>query len=558
MALAEGAAGPLEMLRLLRLPALRRGLSVRKPSQVLRLAAFGLLAAFFVGMLGSIFKPMTLFLWQQPQLGPLLSARMLSLVFSLLFLLLAFSALLGLLGRLLQDETAAFFVASPWRPRRYFELCLWETALASSWMLLLLWLPYLWALRRAVGAGWLWFLWGCLAPWPLVGLATGGTALLLGLLVRWVPPRLLRRFLFGAGVLGGLACLVALRLAAPERLADPAVAGDAAGYLASLDQLEPWWWPATWASRGLMGALENAGPALLWWLLGAGMALLAWRAALTAWGDQAWEFWWLGQDQGQAAVTQGHGAFLRPRSTPGTLLEREAVAFWRSPGQGLQMLLLGTLVLLFIFSLGRLPIGQDPDLQAMLYPPVCVVAQVILLAVCARFAFPSASLEKPGAWLLLHAPVPAAGHLRARLAFHSLMLAAVSLPLAVAVELALRPGPWPALLGGLQFLLAAPSLASLGVGLGVAWAKDGVGSAEEALGSASGVLAMVLGFLLLLLQQALLSVSFREAALSRLLPQYHVHWAAVAATLLLWASSHALAWIWPWRMAKASLEGRAP
>jgi hypothetical protein len=373
-----------------------------------------------------------------------------------------------------------------------------------------------------------------------------------------VPPRRLRQFLFGAGVLAGLACLVALRLAEPERLADPSVAGDAATYLASLDLLEPWWWPATWASRGLMGALTQAGPALGWWLLGSAAALALWKSAVAVWGDHAWEFWLRGQDQGRGPSTGGHRAFGRAGASPrATLLEREAVSFWRSPGQGLQMLLLGTLMLLFIFSLGRLPVGQDPDLQAMLYPPVCVVAQVILLAVCARFAFPSASLEKPGAWMLLHAPVATGDHLRARVLFHGLLLGALSLALALAVERALRPQPWPALLGGLQFLLAAPSLACLSVGLGLAWAKDGVGSAEEALGSAAGVLAMVLGFLMLLLQQALLSVSFREAALCRLLPQHRVDWPVVAATLLLWAGSHVVAWVWPWRLAEAALEGRA-
>jgi hypothetical protein len=63
--------------------------------------------------------------------------------------------------------------------------------------------------------------------------------------------------------------------------------------------------------------------------------------------------------------------------------------------------------------------------------------------------------------------------------------------------------------------------------------------------------------MMLLLQQALLSVSFREAALCRLLPQHRVDWPVVVATLLLWFFSHVLAWIWPWRLAKAALEGRA-
>jgi ABC-2 type transport system permease protein len=551
---ASQSLGPLGLIRLRRLPALRRGLRVQSAGQALRLLAFGLLGVFFLAMLGSIFKPLCAFLWNQPQLGPALSARLLSLFFSLLLCLFCFSSLLGLLGRLLDDEDAALYVASPWPPQRWYEACLWETALASTWMMLLLWLPYLWALRRAAGASWLWLGWGCLVPLPLVGLAVGGTALGLGLLLKLLPPRGLRRFLFAVGALAGLGLLLALRLSRPERLADPEVAGTAAAYLASLDRLEPWWWPATWSSRALMQALDDPLAGLVWWLPGLAAAVLAWKAAVAAWGPGAWRQWQQGQEHSVGQAARSHRAFLNLRTPQAALFQREAVAFWRSPGQGLQMLLLGTLCVLFVVSLDRLPVAGDRDLQAILYPPVCVVAQVILLAVCARFAFPSASLEKPGAWLLLHAPLDAKDHLRARLRFHGLLLLGLALVLDASVLNALRPSLWPAVLGSLQFLLAAPSLAILGVGLGVAWAKDGVGSAEEALGSASGVLAMVLGFLMLLLQQALLSVSYREAALCALLPQHRVNWAVVVATLGLWLASHGAVWIWCWRAGMRGME----
>jgi len=176
-------AHPLALLWQLSWPPLRRSLQAGTPGQWVRLGAFTLLGLFFAATLGSLFKVLTVTLWQQPQLGPLLSARLLSLLFGLLFVLLLLSTLLAFLSRLLFADDAAFFAASPLPPSDYFSLRLWQACLGSAWMILLLWLPYLWALRRATGYGWAWFAWSLLAPIPLAGLAAGLAALLLGALL---------------------------------------------------------------------------------------------------------------------------------------------------------------------------------------------------------------------------------------------------------------------------------------------------------------------------------------------------------------------------------------
>lgn len=534
---------PLALMLRLGWPAWRRGLRAATAGQWVRLAAFGFLAIFFAATLASLFKPLTATLWAQPQLGPVLSARLLTLLFGLLFLLLLFSTLLALLGRLLHADDAPFFAASPLPPRDYFSLRLWQAALSSAWMILLLWLPYLWALRKATGYGWVWWAWSVLAPLPLAGLAAGLAALALGALLKVLPGAWLQRGLFTAAALLGVVALLALRLSRPERLADPTTARNAMAYLAQLDRLEPWWWPPTWASRAVMDAVVDPAGALLWWGLGMGVAVAAWLGSVALWGAKAWDFWWRGADEGRLPGRKTHRAFDRSQGAPlaRLLVEREAVTLSRAPGQALQALMLGTLVVLFLLSLSRLPIHHDVDLKAMLYLPVLGLAQIILLAVTARFAFPAGSLEQPAAWLLRHAPVRPGAWLLARAALFAALLLVLSVPLAAAVLHTLDP-PSPALwLGLAQFVLASVSLACLGTGLGVAWARPGARSADEVLSSSAGVLAMVLGFLLLVLQQALLIVPLREAALAGLLPHYPVRKAAVAAALVLWLASHVAA-----------------
>jgi ABC-2 type transport system permease protein len=544
-------------LALLWLKPAWRSVRVSNPSEAVRGFAFVVAGLFFLATLYSIFKPVTAFLWQQPELGPVLSARVLSLVFSLLFVLLAFSALLAFLGRLVFAEDAVLFAATPLDPARYFGLRLWQAFFATAWMIVILWFPYLWALRKALGVGWGFVAWGALAPWPLAALATALAAGLLSVLLRWLPPQRLRAGLFGAAVLGGLAALLALRFVRPERLADPEAAVTVAAYLAGLDRLEPVWWPATWASRAVLRAPQAPWEALGWWLLGLLAALAAWQGVLRIFGPKAWELWWNGQESGLRAMGSEVGrAFGAPiaRRPWLVLLERDAVALWRGPGQRLQALLLGALIGLFIFSLWRLPVGSDEGLREILFLPVSTLAQVILLAVGARFVFPAGSMDRPGAWLLFSAPVEPIAHLRAKVALFTLPLMALSAVLGWAVCAVLRPSNAALAVAWANFAVTPLMLASLNSGLGVAWARRDASQPDEVISSPAGVLAMVLSSLVVLGQNLLLALPIREAWRSKMLRQ-EPSWWAVAMPIGLWLALQLGAVLLPLRAARRRIEG---
>lgn len=554
----ENGLSTRELLSLLGWRPMRRSLKALDAARAVRLAAFGLLTLFFLAVLYGVFRPVTAFLWAQPELGPLLSARVLSLAFSLLFLLLLFSSLLAFLGRLMFSDDAPFFVASPMAPRDYFSLRLAQAAVSSAWVIPLLWFPYLLALGRAVHGGPAFIVWGALAPFPLVALATALGAGALCLLLQRLSPGRLRAGLFAAATLAFLAGLLGLRFARPERLADPEQARTVAAYLSGLNSLEPAWWPGTWAGRAVMRALDAPMQAAAWWLLSVAVAAGAWWAVVRAFGPDAFELWWKGQEaaggRGSARSRRAF-SFTRPPKAWRVLMERDAVALWRAPGQRLQALLLGSLMALFAFSLGRLPLGKDQLLKDWLYLPVSGVAQIILVAVSARFVFPAGSLEKSGAWMLFHAPVRAWDHLRAKATLFSLVLLPLGLGLGVVVVRVFTPGPWALAMGLANFLALSVSLACMNTGLGLAWAAPRAGSAEEVLASPAGVLAMVLGLLLVLGQNLLLVLPMREAYYAGIMPAYPVHTTLLGLDLLLWVSLHAAAVCYPLGMAARRIEG---
>lgn len=536
-----------------------RAVRVSKPSEAVRGFAFLFAGLFFLATLYSIFKPVTAFLWSQPELGPVLSARVLTLNFTLLFLLLGFSSLLAFLSRLIFSEDAPLFAATPMAPSAYFGLRLWQAYLTSAWMIVILWFPYLWALRKAIGAGWGFVAWGVLAPWPMAALASALSAGLLCLLLGWVPPARLRGALFGTAVLAGLTALLGLRFARPERLADPETAVTVAGYLASLDRLEPSWWPATWASRAVLRAPQAPGQALAWWLLSLVVAAAAWRGVQSLFAGRAWDYWWRGQESGLQGVAARNGrAFSHPGQRPlwRVLMERDAVALWRGTGQRLQALLLLALIALFTFSLMRLPLGDDSGLRELLFLPVCALAQVILLAVGARFAFPAGSLERPGAWFLFSAPVRAQEHLRAKVTLFILALLPLSIGLGFAVCWIFKPSPVALAVAIANFIATPCMLAGLNTGLGVAWARQDASQPEDVISSPAGVLAMVCCILVVLGQNALLAVPLREVWRSQLL-HTPASWAGLWLPVALWSLLQAVAIGLPLNAAVRRIQGLA-
>jgi hypothetical protein len=409
-------------------------------------------------------------------------------------------------------------------------------------------------------ASWSLVLWGSLAPWPMAALACGLSAALACAATRALPPKLLRRGLVAAAVVLGLAALWLLRSARPEQLADPERAKTVANYLATLDALEPWWWPPSWASRSVMLFTADPVAALAWWLLGVGIAGAVWRGTVAFFGPGAFRLWLqFGQEAPSASKARIGGAFqtLSGRAPWRWLLQREALALWRIPAQRLQALFLASLVGLFVLNLARLPLGDDADLKQYLFIPVCAFAQLILVSVGARFIFPAGSLERPGAWMLFSAPLSSREHLKAKLALFGGVLSVLSLLLAWSVWRVFTPSGIT-LVGGLAGFVVAPwVLASLNLGLGIAWARADASGADEVVSSPAGVVVMLLGCFYVLALALLMVLPMREALRSSYIHAYEPNRWVLGLCLLLWLALQGLAFTWPLLAASKKIEGRS-
>jgi hypothetical protein len=239
------------------------------------------------------------------------------------------------------------------------------------------------------------------------------------------------------------------------------------------------------------------------------------------------------------------------------LLQREALALWRAPAQRLQALFLASLVGLFVLNLSRLPLGDDADLKQYLFIPICAFAQLILVSVGARFVLPAGSLELPGSWLIFSAPMSSRELLKAKLLLFGGVLFGLSLILAWSVWKVFQP-KGVALIGGLAGFVTAPwILASMNLGLGIAWARSDASGPDEVISSPAGVLVMVLGSFYVLGHALLMAVPMYEAGRAQYIAHYEPNKAALTLCLVFWLALQSAAFIWPLLAATRKIEGRA-
>ncbi|HEX5387140.1 MAG TPA: hypothetical protein VFW66_10595 [Gemmatimonadales bacterium] len=416
--------------------------------KALALAILGLV--FWLGVYGITDRVLRYFR-EVPDIGPLLAGKLLGLA------LLAFSSIL-LLSNLITALSSFFLArdldllaASPVHSVRFYAAKLAETTLHSSWMVALLAVPVLAAYGTVYGGGPLYPLvvLAALVPFFLIP-AVVGTALTL-LLVNLVPARRAKELLSIVSV-GAVAVLVlTLRVAQPEQLVRPEGFRSLAEFIGVLQAPVNPLLPSEWAARMITNWLfhvADARPIILLWAttmigLGAGGILnrklyrrafsRAQESARASAGGIRWA--------GLAAVVLG---WLAPEKRE--FLLKDARLFFRDPTQWSQLILLGVLLVVYLFNIQALPLFTGEHLPRSVVMLVVFLnfglAGFVLAAVAARFLFPSVSLEGRQMWLLRSSPLKLKAMFWSKYWIGTLPLLVLALAITVITNLILRASPF--------------------------------------------------------------------------------------------------------------------
>ncbi len=509
-----------------------------------RLGGLGILATAFAAAIFVFFFRALSYFASVPEFGPVLTYKLLGMVFITFFSILLFSNIVTSLSSFFLSRELDRLVAAPISVRQLFYVRFAETVIDSSWMLLLFALPAFLAYGVAHATGPLFYVATALVLPPFVLIPAAIGVLTTTLLVNVFPARRTRDILVLLSVVAVALLYLLFRLVRPERLVNPEGFADFGAFLAAMQTPDSLFLPSTWATEVLFPLLgQRDGSPLFYFALllsTAAVAVMACEAVVTR---SFLSGWTKAQEGRQARFTQralwerllGALVAVFPLQTR-ILVIKEVKTFFRDTSQWSQLILLGALVVVYLYNFSVLPLNGSP-LVTFYFKNVIAflnlaLAAFVIASVAARFVFPSFSMEGRALWLVKGAPLPARRLFWAKFWVGAVPLLVFGQVLVQATNSYLQVMPFMVWLSGATLFAMVFAIVGLALAIGAAYPRLDADNAAAVAASAGGLVYMVLcmsfiGAVVVLEAwpvYAVFSARFRGAAISP------ATWASVAAS----------------------------
>lgn len=349
-------------------------------------------------------------------LGDFLAAKLMSMVLAVFFSVLFFSAIITSLSTHFLSEDLQLLFSWPFSVNEIFHAKLLQTTISSSWMLLLFGLPIFVAYGVVYSAPASYYGLCVLVVLPFLSIASSLGVVVIMLLVHVFPARRTRDVLLILSILFVVVLYVLLRFLKPETLVDPEGFGNLIDYFTSLRGASSPLLPSSWATESLLPILQGYQGETLFYLL----MLWSTSLALPVLADRIasriyYQGWSKSQESRRITLSRGRildrllCALTRPFSPPvRAMVEKDVKVFFRDTTQWSQLLLLGSLVVVYLYNFKVLPLEKAPIATVYLQNLFCFLnlglAGFVLAAIAVRFVFPAVSMEGPSFWVIRTSP----------------------------------------------------------------------------------------------------------------------------------------------------------
>src|SRR5262245_21072224 len=518
--------------------------------------------AFWAGVFGVLYRILKS-LRAVEELGPLIPGKILGLILLSFISILVLSNVITALSSFFLAKDLDLLVSAPVDWLRLYLAKLGETLLHSSWMVALMAVPILTAYGVVYKGGVLFALYALLAIVPMLILpAVIGCAVTL-VLVNIFPARRTRDLLsiIALGAAGGVILL--FRMIRPEQLARPEGFRNLLDFVILLRGPTSPFLPSEWAAQAIMGYLRNQIdllPLVLLWSTAA--ALVALGAALHG----------ALYSQGYTKAQEGAERFIRGtlwRWTVGWALRWLPVArrefvikdiklFFRDTTQWSQLILLGVLVVVYLFNIQVLPLRRGEPVGFFYVNLVSFLnlglAGFVLASIAARFIFPAVSLEGRQMWLLRSSPLDLRALLWSKYWVGTLPLLVLGLLLTGLTNALLEVTPFMMIMGLTTMAGLTLAIASQALAFGTVYPQFETENAAQIPTSFGGLafmmttIALLAGVIVSLWQAVYQYVRAAYEGQPVVIDSWMFFWFAVAAALC------ATATVVPLRIARKKLE----
>ena len=465
-----------------------------------RLLLLAGLAVLFWGVIFGLLNRLLVYFRGIQEIGPLLAGKLLGVVLISFLSILLLSNVITALSSFFLARDLDLLVAGPVDWLRLYGAKLVETVVHSSWMVVLLAVPLFTAYGAVYDGGWAFALVAVAHFIPFLFIPTViGSAITL-LLVNLFPARRTRDILSVIAVLAAAGIVVLFRVIRPERLARPDGFQSLVDFIAILRAPTSPFLPGEWVQTGIMAWLRGTPdplPLYLLWSTAAAffvLGALLHRALYPQGFSKA-------QESGQRAA-RGGGVFSRAISAvmrPAGVVRRELVlkelrVFFRDTTQWSQLILLGVLVIVYVFNIRYLPLrGEGVSFLLRNVIPFLnlVLAGFVIASVAARFIFPGVSLEGRTLWLLRSSPMPTSALLWSKFWVGTVPLLTLALAIVGITDALLQVTPFMYIVSLSTIAMLTVAMASLALGIGTIFPQFETENAAQIPTSFGGLVYMM-------------------------------------------------------------------
>ena len=465
--------------------------------RVILLGTVGML--FWLLVFGVLFRVLRYFRGVE-EIGPLLASKLLSLVLLSFLAILLLSNVITALSSFFLAKDLDLLAASPVDWLHLYLAKLGETLIHSSWMVAVMAVPILTAYGVVYDGGWLFAPYAAIMFLPLLIIpAVIGSAVTLTL-VNVFPARRTRDILSIITIAAAGGLILLFRIIRPEQLARPEGFQSLLDFITLLRTPTSPSLPSEWATNGLMGFLVgpfDVLPAVLLWSTAAAFVVVGamlHRAMYAAGFTKAQE--------GAEHFVKGRmwQRVINPLLKPLAVSKREFIIkdlklFFRDTTQWSQLILLGVLVVIYLFNIRSLPLFRGEQVPFFLVSVISFLnlglAGFVLASIAARFIFPSISLEGQQMWLLRSSPLDLRALMWSKYWIGTVPLLTIALVITIFTNILLRATPFMMTVGIATIILLTFAISALALGFGALYPQFETENAAQIPTSFGGLVFMM-------------------------------------------------------------------
>jgi ABC-2 type transport system permease protein len=490
------------LLLIPRLHALQNSFRHRDHSSRWRAFILGALVWLFWGGTFWLFHRVLGYFHTVPDLGPILSQKLLHIVFLTFFAILLFSNVITGLSTFFLSRDLLLLIPAPVSPAQVFAAKFVETVVDSSWMVLLFSGPVFLAYGVVHGSGPMYYLVAPLTLALFLGIPAALGVIATMTLAYLLPAQRGKDMLVVFSTIFLSLLYLFFRLLQPEKLVNPAAFSDFLAFLSSMQAPSSPFLPSSWATEVLLPFLGfHRGDALFsslmllsttLFLFVAGVSLstwiypLGWSKAQEGQRRRNLRHWW---DAAVVKIALPFPPHLR------TIVIKDLKTFFRDTGHWSQLFMLLALVVVYVYNFSVLPIGGVGGsfyLQNVIAFFNLALAGFVIASIAVRFIFPALSLEGKTFWVLKSAPVPLRRWWWSKFWVGTLPLLFFGELLVTVTNYFLQVSPFMMALSAITLFFVTFGIVALGMAVGIAYPNFSAEHSAKIAASFGGVLYMVL------------------------------------------------------------------